>query len=156
MTLEELAGYLRMLAVRAGEAAIPGADAMGRVYRDEVKRELTRLSHARGTVTPSPPGAPPAMESGALAGSVTMVPASTPVVATASVSPHTIYDAVQEYGHTMHAHHDFMHYFYGGERFSRTVTVPPRPYMRPAIDIVAGNGSCAAAAAAAFYAALWG
>jgi len=156
VTLDELPGYLRMLAVRAGYAAIPGADAMA-------WSTGTKLSgNSPGSPTHGGRSRLPRLvprlrwKAGRLAGSVTMVPASTPVVATSSVSPHTIYDAVQEYGHTMHAHRDFMRYYYGGQRFSRTVTVPPRPYMRPAVDIVVSNGSCAAAAASAFYGAMWG
>ena len=104
MTLDELPGVLRALAVRAGEAAIPGADKLGGEFRDAIKRRLTALSHERPSRTPAPAGGPPAMESGGLAGSVAMVPASTPVVATAVVGPHASpKDYVQEFGMTIFA-----------------------------------------------------
>jgi hypothetical protein len=45
---------------------------------------------------------------------------------------------------------------YDGWRKEKVVSVPPRPYMLPAIYIVAGDGTAADAAAAAFYTALWG
>jgi hypothetical protein len=158
MTLDELPGYLRMLAARAGEAAIPAADAMGGSYRDEVKKRLTALSHVRGTRTPAPPGGPPAMESGGLAASVAMVPASTPVVATASVAPHAPpRDWVQEYGHTMHARPGgLMAFFYGDIYLVKTVTVPERSYMRSTLDLMVGSGELTRAAAGAFYRAMWG
>jgi hypothetical protein len=157
MRLAELPAYLQMLAVRAGEAAIPAADAMGEAYQSEVKTVLTRMSHERGTRTPSPPGEPPAMESGDLAGSVTMVPATTPVIATSSVSPHRVYDWVQEYGATIHAHGTgFMHFFYEGERFERTVHIPERSYVRSTVTRMIASGELTAAAAEAFYRAMWG
>ena len=157
MRLAELPGYLEALAVRAGEAAIPGADAMGEAFRDEVKRRLTERSHPRGTRTPSPPGSPPAKESGDLAASVSMDPATTPVVATASVSPHTIYDAVQEYGDTIHVRNaKYMHFWYDGEYFAKTVVVPERSYMRSTLELMLADGSLSRAAAEAFYAAMWG
>ena len=159
MTLGELPGYLRMLAARAGEAAIPGADAMGGAYRDEVKRRLTALSHERGTRTPAPRGGPPAMESGDLAGSVTMDPASTPVVATATIGPHMPpRDYVQEFGMDgIHpATQPYMVFLYGDWYHAKEVSVPERSYMRSTADLMAADGSLATAAAGAFYRAMWG
>lgn len=49
--------------MRAAEAAT--ADGLGAVEREE-KRMLRRFSHAPGTPTPSPPGQPPALITGAL------------------------------------------------------------------------------------------
>ena len=159
MTLAELAAYLRVLEVRAGYAAIPGADKLGGDFRDAIKQRLTALSHARGTVTPAPPGGPPAMESGALAGSVTMTPASTPVVAVAPVGPNLgPRDWVQEDGldGIRPAHFQYMRYYYGGLRLSKVVNVPQREYMESTANIVAADGAVASAVAAAFYTALWG
>lgn len=149
----------RELAVRAGEAMIPAADAMGSSFEIEVKRRLTEKSHERGTRTPAPPGGPPAMESGALAASVTMDPASTPVVATASVAPHLPpRDWVNEYGLSgiRPVRAKYMHFWYDGERFEKIVNVPERSYMRSTAEIMAADGSLTDAAAAAFYAAMWG
>ena len=160
MTLAELAAYLRVLEVRAGYAAIPGADKLGGDFRDAIKQRLTALSHARGTRTPAPPGGPPAMESGDLAGSVTMTPASTPVVAVAPVGPHcSPRDFVQEFGGDMHAragNRIGMTFLYGDMYHAQHVSVPPREYMESTANIVAADGAVASAVAAAFYAALWG
>ena len=163
MTLDELPGYLRMLAARAGEAAIPAADTLGGEFRDAIKHRLTALSHERGTRTPAPAGGPPAKESGGLADSVRVVRyASTPVVATAVVGPNLPpRDAVQEFGGEMRArpgNRRGMVFFYDppGWYHAQHVKVPPREYMVSTAKIVASDGSVAAGVAAAFYAAMWG
>lgn len=160
MRLYEVGPMFRELAARAGEAVIPAADKMASDFRDEVKRRLTEKSHARGTRTPAPEGGPPAMESGVLAGSVTMDPASTPVVATASVAPHLPpRDWVQEWGipdgiHVARAR--YMHFWYDTERFEKWVPAPERSYMRSTVDLMIASGQLTQAAAEAFYAAMWG
>jgi len=158
MRLHDLPGYLHMLQVRAGEAAIPAANAMGLDYEDELKRVLTRRSHAPGTRTPAPPGTPPARVSGALAGSVTTRRATTPVVATAVSGPRLPpRDYVQEYGGEMSARPgNLMHYIYDGPRYSEHVVVPARPYARPTALAMMADGRLAQAAADAFYKAMWG
>lgn len=160
MTLDELPGYLRMLAARAGEAAIPASDGMGSDFEKEVKRVLTRVWHARGTVTPAAIGEPPAAESGDLAGSIAMVPASTPVVATSSVAPHKEpRDWVQEWGipggiDVKRA--KYMRFYYDGLRLKKHVPAHERSYMRSTVDRMAADGALTNAAARAFYAAMWG
>ena len=132
---------------------------MGRAYEDGVKKALTALSHARGTRTPAPPGGPPAMESGALAASVSMVPASTPVVATAQIAPHLPpRDWVPEGGRAgiRPVHAKYMRYYYDGLHLSKVVNVPERSYMRTTADRMSADGSLSTPAAAAFYAAMWG
>lgn len=159
MTLEELPAYLEALAVKAGYAAIPGADSIGESFRDEIKHRLTERSHARGTRTPSPPGSVPAKESGALAGSVTMTPATAPVVATAPVGPNLgPRDWVNEEGKTgiRPVHAPYMVFEYGGWKRMRVVNVPQREYMLSTAEIVARDDAVAQKAAAAFYAAMWG
>ena len=159
MTLDELPAYLRMLAVRAGEAAIPASNAMSGAFEKEVKERLTARGHARGTVTPAPRGGPPAMESGQLAGSIARVPASTPVVATSSVAPHrSPRDWVQEYGldGIRPVRAKYMRYYYDGLKLSKVVDVPPRSYMRSTVDLMVADGSLTRDAAAAFYVAMWG
>jgi hypothetical protein len=159
VTLDELPGYLRMLAVRAGEAAIPASNGMSGAFDKEVKRRLTALSHARGTRTPAPPGGPPAMESGQLAGSVQQVPASTPVVATSSVAPHkSPRDWVQEFGMDgiRPVRAPYMRFTYGDRYRAKVVNVPDRSYMRTTTDLMVADGSLTRAAAGAFYAAMWG
>lgn len=159
MTLAELGPYLEALAVKAGYAAIPGADSIGESFRDEIQRRLTGQSHVRGTRTPSPPGGVPAKESGALAASVTMTPASTPVVATSPVGPNlSPRDWVNEWGlaNIRPTRFQYMHFFYDGERFEKRVDVPQREYMLSTAEIVARDDAVAQKAAAAFYAYLWG
>lgn len=159
MTLEELPGYLRMLAVRAGEAAIPASDAMASDFTMEVKRRLTRIWHERGTITPAAPGEPPAAESGDLADSITMVPASTPVVATSSSSPHiSPRDWVQEWGKSgiTPRTQPRMVFMYGTLRKAKVVNVPERSYMRSTVDLLIADGRLTEAAARAFYVAMWG
>lgn len=149
----------RELAARAGEAMIPAADAMGLGFELEVKKRLTEKQHTRGTRTPAPPGGPPAMESGALAASVAMVPASTPVVATSSVAPHiSPRDWVQEWGldGIRPSRMKYMHFWYDGEQFRKVVSVPERSYMRSTVDLMIANGSLSHLAAYAFYDAMWG
>ena len=160
MTLDELPGYLMMLAARAGEAAIPASDAMSGHFTKVVKERLTAKSHARGTVTPAPAGGPPAMESGELAGSVQQVPASTPVVATSSSAPHVEpRDWVQEYGiggGISAKRFPYMKFTYNGVQRKAWVPAHERSYMRSTLEILIGDGSLTREAAAAFYAAMWG
>lgn len=159
MTLEELPGYLRMLAVRAGEAAIPTANAMGESFESNVIHRLTALAHRRGTRTPAPAGGPPAMESGALAGSVNMDPASTPVVATAKVGPRLPpRDWVQEWGcdNITPRRAPRMIFIYGDLYRARRVDVPSRSYLRSTVALMVADGQFTTEAAKAFYAAMWG
>lgn len=162
MTLAELGPYLEALAVRAGYAAIPGADSLGESFRDEIKHRLTARSHERGTRTPSPPGSVPAKESGGLADSVKSYPASTPVVATSPVGPNAPpKDAVQEEGGHMHArpgNRRGMVFLYSppGWYHAQHVSVPAREYMLSSAEIAARDDAVAAKAAGAFYAYLWG
>jgi hypothetical protein len=159
VTLDELPGYLRMLAARAGYAAIPASNGMSEAFEKEVKRRLTALSHVRGTRTPAPPGGPPAMESGDLAGSVAQVPASTPVVAVSSVAPHMPpRDAVQEWGMSdiRPVRAPRMVFWYGDLYRASVVNVPERSYMRSTVDLMVADGSLTQDAAGAFYAAMWG
>jgi hypothetical protein len=98
------------------------------------------------------------MESGALAGSVSMVPASTPVVATASVAPHMPpRDVVQEGGGDMHARPGgLMAFYYGDIYLVKHVHVPSRSYMRTTTELMVGDGAFTRDAAGAFEAAMWG
>jgi hypothetical protein len=87
-----------------------------------------------------------------------MNPATTPVIATSAAGPHLPpRDWVQEFGDTIHARAGgYMHYFYGGERFSRVVRVPERSYMASTVAIMTADGRLTEAAARDFYAYMWG
>lgn len=160
MTLNELPAYLAAIRDRAAEAAIPAANGMADHFETVVKERLTEKSHARGTRTPSAPGEPPAMESGDLAGSVTVDPATTPVVATAKCGPRLPpRDWVQEWGipggiHVRRA--KFMRYEYDGPRFSKWVPARERSYMRSTAELLIADGSLSRVGAEAFYAYMWG
>ena len=144
---------------RAAFAVIPAANAMAGEFKTGVVKALTARQHERGTRTPSPPGEPPAMESGVLAGSVARIPASTPVIARAYVGPHKPpRDWVQEYGRAgiRPVHARFMVFEYDGLQFREEVDVPERSYIRSTRDRMIADGSLHRAAAGAFYAYLWG
>jgi|HubBroStandDraft_1064217.scaffolds.fasta_scaffold310514_2 hypothetical protein len=126
-----------------------GANAMAQEFRNGVKAELSRYPHPAHTRTPSPPGQPPGLITGALRESVTATPAVPAGEATwvAHVGPHTVYAMIQEYGGVMHAHRDYMSWITGGRRFyAKTVELPPRPYMRPTARRMGADGRLTMAA----------
>jgi phage gpG-like protein len=93
---------------------------MGKQAEQEVKRQLTKRSHSRGTPTPSPPGQPPAKISGDLADSVeATAPRSGGAYRwTTEVGGHTVYARIQGMGGMTGRNH--------------ATTPPPRPYLEPA------------------------
>jgi hypothetical protein len=137
MTPDELVSRLeRVTAVVESRAAVEATNAMGTVLTRHVHEILSGGS-------PSAPGSPPGRVTGALEESVRQVPASGGgTVATTSISPHTIYDAVQEYGREIKAkdrpgrtgdprYPHTLFFVTDGPHFPRMVKLPPRPYMRP-------------------------
>lgn len=85
------------------------------------KAALTETSHAPGTPTPSAPGQPPALVSGALRRSV-LVKGPTPTSAfafKAEIGPTMIYGRIQELG--------------GWTGRGHATYLPPRPYMKPSL-----------------------
>jgi hypothetical protein len=44
----------------------------------------------------------------------------------------------------------------GGSWYKKRVRIPPRPYMKPALEDCLSNGSLVKAAMEAFYAKVWG
>ena len=133
---------------------------MARTYTRAVKRLLHLTSHAPGTFpTPSAPGSPPSWTTGNLSRSVWPSYGVTGgVYATASVAPHTIYAAVQEYGDVIWRRRArYMTWVANGQRWYRVmVKIPERPYMRPALRSGIATGSLSRAAASAFSIAIWG
>lgn len=155
-----LPAYLEGIAQHiARDTSSPAVLAMGHSYERQVKDNLSRTAHPPYTFTPSPPGYFPSLMTGRLRRSVaTAGPYGGGLESEASVAPHMFYAAVQEYGHTMHAHGMRpMTWYNGGRWWSRhTVHVPARPYMRPTIAQAIANGSLGRAAADAFEFAAWG
>lgn len=160
MTPEEVPGFLAAIQARVATAAPDCAMAMGRVHQRRMQdNELVRFSHAPGTKTPSPPGAPPALISGALRNSVTCIRGpGGGMVASALTGPHTVYASIQEYGgHIYPRRAKFLRWEQDGQvHFSKHVYLPPRPYVRPSRNAVLANGSAVAAANVAFLAHVWG
>lgn len=159
MDPSEVPALLDGIAARADAAATPASLAMARTFQRAVKRNLSLRTRAMDAFRPSEErGQFPALRSGQLRRSVTVAgPSGGGGVAVTSVAPHTIYAAVQEYGHTMHARgNSYMHFFSGGEWFLKTVHVGANPYMRPTIRQCIGSGSLGRSAAKAFDMAVWG
>ena len=165
ITPEENVALLEGIAARVARSAPEMAMAMGRVHeRRMVSVELSRYAHAPVTQTPSPPGSSPAVMTGALRASVTCtMGASSGVVATSVVGPHTIYAATQEFGGVHHGRPDMWLWIrYIGPQAVRqrgwvkqVVDIPARPYVRPSRDAVIASGAVTAAANAAFVAQVW-
>lgn len=96
----------------------------------EVKTNLSRYSHPKGTATPSPPGEPPALVTGTLRRSIAV---KGPVrigfgAYEALVGPTVIYGRVQELG--------------GETRYG--YSLPARPYVEPGLHRLLDSGELAA------------
>lgn len=104
----------------AAEVAGAAATAKGaHLIEAATKDNLSRYAHSKGTPTPSPPGAPPAVITGTLRRSV-MVDGPNRVgfgVYEARIGPTVVYSRIQELGGTA----------------GRGSTLPPRPYLSPAV-----------------------
>jgi phage gpG-like protein len=147
VTPEEVPAFLAAIQARVATAAPGCAMAMGEAHRDRMRdNELIRYPHAAGTKTPSPPGEPPGLISGALRGSVTCVRGpGGGMVASSLTGPHVVYASIQEYGGKVpNWRHRGWH------------SLPARPYVRPSRDAVIANGSAVSAANAAFMWHVWG
>src|SRR5215469_15851621 len=135
--------------------------AMAEAYKEHLTKVTLRRSFAAPGQfgTPAAPGRPPAWRTGALARSVRAAPgASGGLTATATVAPHVIYSATQEYGgvHTP-VRFRYMHWVNsGGEWYLKRVNIPARPYLRPALEETMADGSLTRAAMEAFMAYVWG
>lgn len=108
---------------------------MAREFHKVVTDEtLVRTSHKRGTQTPSMPGQPPALVGGHLKRAMRLYPAwsTGPGTAESRVVPLIVYARIQELGGTVHASGKALHWVMNGKGyFAQSVTLPPRPYMRP-------------------------
>lgn len=110
----------RMLEARAvTDLAVKAA--AEQVQRDVVDNLMLR-EHPKGTPTPSAPGEPPAMILGGLKASVIVTPPTAvgPYRFEARVGPTAVYSRIQELGGTA----------------GRGAKLPPRPYLKPAVEAV--------------------
>jgi phage gpG-like protein len=118
-----LIAALRQIQERADESTRQMAITMSAVGERAIKAELSRSSHPARTKTPSRPFAdPPSLITGRLRASVrrTRLYASGPHEYTARVAPTTVYARIQELG--------------GVTGWEHRTRLPPRPYVRPAIN----------------------
>ncbi|MFE7930753.1 hypothetical protein ACFU6S_18820 [Streptomyces sp. NPDC057456] len=99
----------------------------GHLAEAAIKQQLTTSSHAKGTPTPSAPGEPPSLVSGALRRS-TKVVGPIPVGFgrwLAEAGPTAVYGRIQELGGTA----------------GRGAELPPRPYVQPAYEQIVASGA---------------
>jgi hypothetical protein len=129
-TIAEVSDRLRAMQAKAPGAATAAALAMGLTFTAEVKaQELTRFSGP----DPSPAGSPPALQSGALRNSVMPMPPLISGLRTSVIVGGTvIYARIQELG--------------GDAGINHSAHLPPRPYLKPAVERMVANGQLRKAA----------
>jgi phage gpG-like protein len=149
-------------------SAVPVVDAIAETYKEHLVGVTLHESgsHPPVTQTPAPPGRPPAFMTGRLAGSVIRTPGTGGGgVAEATVAPHTVYAATQEFGGVHAKSPGFMALWvryigYAGVKargwLKHRVDIPARPYMSAAVGETIANGSLARAAMERFMAVVWG
>lgn len=120
--IDDLEAALLGMAERGKGAARTAAEKMGEVAQTEVKRQLSLSSHAPGTKTPSNPGDPPSLISGGLHGSVHETQSfGDDTHWEIHQAPTAVQARIQELG--------------GWTGKGHQTYLPPRPYVRPAMDI---------------------
>ena len=133
------------------------ANNMAGGFRPAVQSVLLARSHAFSTQTPSQPGTPPAAISGGMAGSMLNDAAIeiAPETWRSRSGPTAVQSRVQELGGWMSGHPE-MHWMQppGIWHHSTGHALPPRPYLKPTLDLLAGDGTLTEAAAEGFGAAL--
>ena len=113
---------------------------------DRTRRLLTRVSHPPHTKTPSPPGSPPAMISGALAASVKAEHDGDDAIVgptAAARSKNGPYGRFLELGgtHTAHTSKGMRWYEDGNWYRMREVTKKGRPFLEPATEDAIRSGA---------------
>lgn len=168
MTPAELPAYLEQVRARVEAAAVPVVDAIAETYETHLVGFTLHESgsHPPVTRTPAPAGRPPAFMTGQLAGSVVRTPgAGGGGIAEATVAPHTVYAATQEFGGVHTKSPGFMALWvryigYGSVKargwLRHRVDIPARPYMSTAVDETIADGSLVRAAMERFMAVVWG
>jgi phage gpG-like protein len=125
---DELAAALDQLAIRVRTATRSATKEATRLLQRRAWAHLSRYSHPPNTPTPSPPGEPPARITGHLRGSLSPTgPFPTGEGFGAKLGPTAVYSRIQELG--------------GRAGRNHSVTLPPRPYMRPTRASVIADGS---------------
>lgn len=125
---DAVAAALDRIAMRMRTATRSAVKDANRLVQRRATAELSRYSHPPNTPTPSPPGQPPARISGHLLGSLSPTgPYPTGGGMAGKVGPTAVYSRIQELG--------------GRAGRNHSVTLPPRPYMRPTRAKVLADGS---------------
>ena len=125
---DQVAAALDRIALRVRSATRKGAKDGIRLVQRRAFVQLSRYSHPPHTPTPSPPGQPPARISGHLLGSLSPTgPYPTGAGFAGKLGPTAVYSRIQELG--------------GQTGRNHSVTLPPRPYMRPTRAQVIADGS---------------
>lgn len=125
---DEFDAAMDRIALRVRTATRSAAKDGIRLVQRRVFVQLSRYSHLANTPTPSPPGQPPARITGHLRGSLSPTgPYPTGGGFGGKLGPTAIYSRIQELG--------------GQAGRNHSVTLPPRPYMRPAHAQVIADGS---------------
>lgn len=132
---DALRAYGRRAIQEGGPAA---AAAMAAEAERAMKAKLSERSHAPRTPTPSPPGSSPAIITGTLRRSVTgTAPRQTGSYRwETTAGPTVVYSRIQELG--------------GRTGRNHATTLPPRPYVSPAMRELRSSGRLSNAAADAF------
>jgi hypothetical protein len=151
----EVARRLQTIQRRAGTTApMAAVKALGRAGETATKLTLTKRTHKAGTPTPSAPGQPPALVSGALRRSVYRMPAEpvAPGVALQVMSCHVIYGPVHEFGPvTIRSKGSYpLRNKATGQVFGYKVVIPRRPWMKPSMEALVTSGKATEACAPAF------
>ena len=146
----------RMKALAQGPAPEAAAKAMGVLAVATVQLELSRRSHAKGTPA-GPPGEPPSVVDGHLRRSITV----TPPLSMGShkymvaVGGTIVYARIHELGGVIVPRSARMLHWVdasGTHHFARQVTIPPRPYLRPAAEKLKASGQLGVVAGKAWWA----
>ncbi len=125
---DQLAAALDQMALRVRTATRSAAKDGIRLVQRRALVQLSRYAHAPNTPTPSPPGQPPARISGHLRGSLSPTgPYPTGAGFGGKLGPTAVYSRIQELG--------------GQTGRNHSVTLPPRPYMRPTHAQLIADGS---------------
>ena len=125
---DAVAAALDRIALRVRLATRNAVKDANRLIQRRATTELSRYSHPPHTPTPSPPGQPPARITGHLIGSLSPTgPFPTGGGFAGKVGPTAVYSRIQELG--------------GQAGRNHSVTLPPRPYMRPTRSKVIADGS---------------
>lgn len=125
---DRLEAALDRMALRVRTATRSATKDGIRLVQRRAFMQLSRYAHAPNTPTPSPPGAPPARISGHLRGGLSPTgPYATGVGFAGKVGPTAVYSRIQELG--------------GQTGRNHSVTLPPRPYMRPVHAQLIADGS---------------